>query len=106
MPETPSASEALSPSRAMTEIPRAQLDRREEFHSSALDDSARRQFSVNRISERVFLRIELTPELDAFLADLAGDKGYDEMMRSAFGLLKIAQEARRENKRLVVIDDE
>ena len=107
MPESPSVGETLSPSRATPTIPQTQVDRREESQSTAIEDPSGRSSSVSRISHRVFLRMELTPELDELMANLAQCAGgYPEMIRTSLGLLKIAQEAHRENKRLVVIDDE
>ena len=107
MPETPSAGDTLSPSQAMPTIPQTQVDRREEFSSRPVVISKNRPAGARVSSQRVFLRMELTPELDALMADLARSAGgYPEMIRTSLGLLKIAQEARRENKRLVVIDDE
>lgn len=107
MPETPfsSAGEKLLASGAMPAIPQTNVERREgsfPSHAAAFTGGP----TSNARSQRVFLRMQLTPELDELLAEMAKiEGGYPEMMREALGLLKIAQEARAQGKRLLVVDD-
>jgi hypothetical protein len=52
--------------------------------------------------------MELTPELDAQLQEMArriGPGGYTKLMMDGLGMVKIALDAREEGKRLLLIDD-
>ena len=106
MPETSPADEKLAPSAVMPAIPQTDIERRERSYPSPSTVHTGRPAPTTGSVQLVF-RMQLTPELDRLLSGMAETAGgYSEMMREALGLLRISQEARLQNKRLVVVDDQ